>query len=178
MPDLVLRSETATDFDAIDDVVSAAFGSDAEAKLVRAIRASENYEPDLAVVALEGDRVVGHVMVSRVELDDDGTRHAVLSLAPLAVHPDRHRTGVGAALVREVAARADARGEPLIVLEGIPEYYPRFGFEPAAARGIVFHLPEWAPPEAAMMLRLSGYRADVRGTVVYPPAFDEVSHDD
>ncbi|MSO78131.1 MAG: hypothetical protein EXQ79_00810 [Acidimicrobiia bacterium] len=77
---------------------------------------------------------------------------------------------MGSALVRDVTARADARGERLVVLEGSPLYYPRFGFEPSAPLGIHITLPSWAPPEAAQVLRLAKYDPSIRGRVVYPPA--------
>ena len=54
-------------------------------------------------------------------------------------------------------------------------YYGRLGFEPAVKYGIEIHLPDWAPPEAAQVIRLTAFDPDdptLRGTVVYPPAFD------
>ena len=69
----------------------------------------------------------------------------------------------------------DAAGAPLIVLEGDPAYYSRFGFEHSVPLGITMRLPEWASPEAAQVLRLGAYEPSVRGAVVYPPAFDDVA---
>jgi putative acetyltransferase len=77
--------------------------------------------------------------------------------------------------VRAVAAAADDRGEPLVVLEGSPVFYGRLGFEHALPYGIEITLPSWAPPEAAQVLRLRSYDPALRGRVVYPPAFDAVS---
>jgi putative acetyltransferase len=77
--------------------------------------------------------------------------------------------------VSTVSARVDGDGEPLIVLEGSPAYYARFGFEHSVPLGIHIRLPEWAPPEAAQILRLRNYDSSIRGHVVYPPAFDDVS---
>jgi putative acetyltransferase len=172
MTGVVVRPERAADFDAIGEVVRRAFGSEVEERLVVDIRASDYYIPELALVATIGERVVGHVMVSYTDLDTEGGRARIPMLSPLAVHPDRQGEGIGGRLVRDVIERTDARGEPLIVLEGSPLYYPRFGFRYSVPEGIVIHLPDWAPPEAAMMIPLAAYRPDLRGTVVYPPAFD------
>jgi putative acetyltransferase len=174
--DLSIRSERAGDHDAITAVVAAAFGSRAEARLVDAIRTSENYVPHWSLVAEAGGRVVGHVMASYVGLRDGatGVDRRVPSLSPLAVAPELHGRGIGSALVRELAARLDAGGEPLVVLEGAPAYYARFGFEPAAAHGIDITLPSWAPPDAAQVLPLRNDDPAIRGHVVYPPAFDPV----
>jgi putative acetyltransferase len=174
--DVVVRAESEDDFEVIGEVVRLAFRSHIEGRIVRDIRASENYIPELALVAIADDQVVGHVMVSHTELDNEGVRHRIAMLSPLAVRPDFQNEGIGGRLVRDVIERADARGEALIVLEGSPLYYPRFGFRYSVPEGIVIHLPDWAPPEAAMMIPLTAYRPELRGTVVYPPAFDAASH--
>jgi putative acetyltransferase len=170
---VVIRSEEVADQEAIAAVVSRAFGSSNEARLVAAIRASSNYMPSWSLVAVTtAGRVVGHVMVSYVGLRDGGSTHRVPSLSPLSVDPDYQRRGVGCALVRAVASAVESAGEPLIVLEGSPGYYSRFGFEYAVPLGITIKLPDWAPPEAAQVLRLSRYDTGVRGEVEYPPAFN------
>ena len=114
-------------------------------------------------------------MISYVGLLDGDTEHRIASLSPLAVAPDAQRRAIGSALVREVTARADARGEPLVVLEGSPVFYGRLGFEHCVPHGIEITLPSWAPPEAAQMMRLRTYDPSLRGRVVYPPAFDAVT---
>lgn len=172
--DLIVRPEEDGDRAAVAEVVTSAFGAPLEARLVDAIRASEEYLPSLALVATLGGAVVGHVMVSGARLIDGGTTHDIGVLAPLAVAPAQHRRGIGGALVRAVIAGGDALGLPLIVLEGSPAYYGRFGFEPAAAFGIGITLPDWAPAEAGQVCRLAAYRPDLRGLVQYPATFDDV----
>jgi len=181
MDGLVVRPETTADHEAIADVVSAAFGSPAEARLVAAIRASENFIPALSLVGEVGGEVVGHVMISRVGLESAGARgesRSVVSLSPLAVRPNVHGQGVGSALVLEAVKRAGDLGEPLVVLEGSPAYYSRFGFEYAVPYGITIDLPAWAPAEAAQLIRLPAYDPAIIGRIVYPPAFDDVTHQD
>lgn len=173
--DFRIRAEQPEDHDAIAEVVEAAFGSPAEARLVEAIRASTNYVAELSLVAELDGRIVGHVMVSFTALQNGETERWISQLSPLAVAPDVHRQGIGSALVRAVCALADARGEPVVILEGSPAYYGRFGFEPAPAHGIHIKLPSWAPPEAAQVLRLKNYDQSIRGQVVYPPAFNGVT---
>jgi len=174
---VAIRAEEPGDVRAISDVVAAAFGSQAEADLVQAIRESEHFVPAWSLVAEAHGLIVGHVMVSFATLVDGRKSRRITMLSPLAVVPDAQRHGIGSALVREVAARVDEHGEPLIVLEGSPAFYGRLGFEFAVPYGIHIKLPEWAPPEAAQVLRLRSYDAALRGRVVYPPAFDLVTED-
>ena len=172
---VAIRAERPSDQPAIADVVAAAFESQAEARLVDAIRASAHFIPELSLVAEIDGQVVGHVMISHATLAGDGREHRIAMLSPLAVAPAFQGRGVGSALVREATARADARGEPLVVLEGSPRYYGRLGFEHSVKYGIEIDLPSWAPPEAAQVLRLSGYHPSLRGRVIYPPAFDAIA---
>jgi putative acetyltransferase len=167
-----IRPEEPGDFAEIARVVTAAFGSPAEARLVEAIRASPQYIPSLALVAEIDGAVAGHVMISRTALRDGERRHDIVHLSPLAVAPELQGRGVGSALVREVTTRADEQGLPLVALEGDPRFYARFGFEHSEKYGIHIDLPSWAPPEAAQVLLLRNYDKRIRGRVVYPAAFD------
>lgn len=170
---MLIRTETAADHEAVREVLIDAFDGPDEALLVDLIRNSARFVPDLSIVAEVDGAVVGHILFSHVDLVGDQTRQ-VLSLAPLAVAKSAQLSGVGRALVEEGLARCDRRGEPLVVLEGIPAYYPRFGFEPAAEH----HIDKPAhgvPDEAFMVYRLAAYDPAYRGKLVYPPAFHEAN---
>jgi putative acetyltransferase len=169
---VLIRPERPGDSADITRVVAAAFGGPEVARLVEDIRASAHFVADWSLVAEVDGELAGHVMVSYAALRDGAADRRVAMLSPLAVAPHRQRRGVGSALVRAVTARVDAAGEPLVVLEGSPAFYGRLGFEHSVPLGIVINLPEWAPPEAAQVRRLARYDPAVRGTVVYPPAFD------
>lgn len=168
---MLIRSETRDDHAAIRRIVSAAAGTE-EARLVDLIRQSDRYTPDLSFVAVDEDGgVVGHLMLSRVDLVGDITRQ-VLCLAPMAVTPPRQRAGVGSTLIRHGLGAAEAEGEPLVLVLGHATYYPRFGFEPARPLGIEPPSGWTIAHEVWMVRRLSAYTAAYRGRVLYPPAFD------
>jgi putative acetyltransferase len=96
----------------------------------------------------------------------------VLGLGPLGVREQHKRHGVGTALMHAVLAAADALDEPLVVLLGHPDYYPRFGFRPAADLGIEPEVPEWAPAFQARML--TRYRPDLTGRFRYAEPFNDL----
>jgi putative acetyltransferase len=166
---MVIRPESEADYAAVAEVTAGAFGSEDEVRLVEAIRACEDFVPELTLVAQEDGRIVGHIMFSYSALEGSDTR--LLQLSPLSVAPDRQGTGIGSALTRESLRLADERGEPLVLVLGHPTYYPRFGFRPASTLGLVAPKPEWSG-DAFMAVPLTAYDPALRGRVTFAPAFD------
>jgi putative acetyltransferase len=172
--EVVVRPERDEDHAAIAAVVRGAFARhpDEVALLVERIRASDGYVPDLALVAEDESGIVGHVMLSWYAVEG-GVRPRLLVLSPLAVRPDRQRQGIGTRLTQAALAGAEAMGEPAVLLEGIPQYYPRFGFERASALGFAPPGPN-VPDDAFMVKRLAGFEPALAGRLLYPPAFDHM----
>ncbi len=168
---MLLRSEAPGDAEAIRRLLDLSFEDTSVSLLVDLIRRSDRFVPDLSIVAETEGNLVGHVMLSYVTIEGDQS-YEVLSLAPLGVHPEHQRCGIGTALAEAALARAETRGEPLVVVEGHPAYYPRFGFERASRYGIE-RPADLVPDEAFMVRRLRNYDPRRRGKLVYPPAFHE-----
>ena len=168
-----IRPESRDDQAAIRRVVRAAFDNHPSvADLVDLIRDSPEFVPELSLIACHSGEVVGHVMLSHAELvDEHGVRRRILTLSPLSVAPALQRRGIGSALVPAGLAAAEAMGEPLVVLQGSPGYYPRFGFRDCRTLGIEIDLPDWSTPDAGMAYPLSTYDPSLRGHLIEPPAF-------
>jgi putative acetyltransferase len=171
LEDLVIRPERGADHPVIAEVVRAAFVGhpDEVATFVERIRESEEFVPELALVAEDCSGVIAHVMLSWVGVEG-GSRTTILNLTPMSVRPDRQRIGVGSRLIRDVLGRAEEAGEPVVMVQGHPTYYPRFGFERASAFGFIAPYPML--DEAFMVKRLPGYSPDLAGRIVYPAAFE------
>jgi putative acetyltransferase len=163
---LIIRPETAADLDAIRKVNDEAFGDTVEGKLVDAIRASDRFVPELSLVAVSEGLTVGHVISSYVDVEPGARR--VLQVGPRAVLPSHQRRGIGTALMEETIRIADARAEPLLLIEGNPKYYERLGFTRADAVGID-PPPEALAPQYFMIRQLATYDPGFRGNATYPP---------
>ena len=162
---MIIRPETAADHDAIRKVNDEAFGRTLEGRLVDAIRESDRFVAELSLVAVSEGQTHGHVISSYVDVEPGARR--VLQVGPLAVLPSHQRRGIGSALMGEMIRIADARGEPLLLLEGNPKYYERFGFTPSDAVGIE-PPPEAPGPQYFMIRALASYDPAFRGRAVYP----------
>jgi putative acetyltransferase len=176
LTDVTLRAERAGDEPAVAAIHTAAFRrpetpdtEPPEVGLVAELRASDAWIPELSIVAVDGDEVVGHVVSTRATIDGS---IAVLGLGPIGVAPARQLGGIGTALVRATIATADTRAERLIALLGSPAYYSRFGFEPASAHGIEPPQPWYG--EHFQVLALAAATGDERGPFAYAAPFDRL----
>ena len=169
--DLLIRPERAEDHEAVRDVHARAFGDGERVPaLVDALRAAPPSPASLSLVAIVGERVVGHVMLSACRLDALPRLVDVSSLSPLGVLPEFQRQGIGSRLVAHALAEADRRGVPLVFLEGSPKYYGARGFENATAAG--FRRPSLRIPEGAFQVaKLSAYEPWMTGSFVYAETF-------
>ncbi len=161
------RSEEPADRTAVRAVNLAAFETAVEADLVEALRADPAWTDGLSWVALNDVReVIGYALLTRCAV---GTSPA-LCMAPCAVGPRYQGRGVGTAVITAALGEARTRGEEFVVVLGHPDYYPRFGFQPAVDFGITvtFDVPE----EALMVLRLSARAEIPSGVVCFAEAFD------
>jgi putative acetyltransferase len=155
----LIRAARPDDHDAIVAVTAAAFDNEE-----RAMRVVREVSPEVSLVYEQDGAVVGHVMLSRMEMGE----HRPLQLSPLSVAPAHQNRGIGSALAREALRLADEAGEPIVLVLGHSEYYPRFGFEPATPLG--FEAPGDFGP-SWMVARLRAYDPSVRGKVTFPDAF-------
>jgi putative acetyltransferase len=130
-----IRPATSDDQAAIHRVHAAAFPTEAEALLVDRIIAAGHDE--LSLVAQLDGQIVGHLLFSPVTVEREGRVIAEgLGVAPIAVLPDYQRRGIGRRLIEVGLETLAAIGCPFVVVLGHVEYYPRFGFSPAGARGL------------------------------------------
>jgi len=157
---VLIRNEELADRTAVRAIIEAAFAGPDEADLVDRLR--DDGDCELSLVAVEGGRVVGHVLFSKM-----GAPFPALGLAPLAVAPDRQRSGIGSRLVRAGLERARSAGWRGVFVLGDPNYYRRFGFDAALASG--FDSP-YAGPHL-MALALGSALPASGGKIEYAPAF-------
>lgn len=159
-----IRGENPGDIAGIRSVVGAAFPTDAESRLVDALR--EAGELTLSLVAVDTGRIVGHVAFSPVTLDG-----AVigLGLAPVAVEASARRRGIASRLIRVGLDRCQPPDCRFLVVLGDPAFYTRFGFRAASHWGF---RDEYGGGEAFQAIDLAPNEPPLMGgTVRYAPAF-------
>jgi putative acetyltransferase len=173
MDSFFIRPETLADIPAIFEVNYQAFAHYDEARLVDALRDARVFNPELSLVAVHGDRIIGHIMFPPVTIESPQSITPAIALAPLVVHPDYQCLGVGAALIEEGLNVCSTLGHRIVIVIGHPGYYPRYGFRSARANGIF--APFAVADDVFMVLALDPGALDgIQGTVRYPEAFDTI----
>jgi putative acetyltransferase len=165
----VIRDEVPADVASVHALNAAVFETDAEARLVDALR--EHGRLTLSLIAVEETAVVGHIAFSPLTISGpDGKTAEGIGLGPMAVSRARQGSGVGTQLVTTGLSRLRAAGHPFCVVLGHPAYYPRFGFERASRFQIRWERE--ARDEAFFVLELArGGLVGVSGVVRYAPEF-------
>jgi putative acetyltransferase len=165
---VVIRAEREEDFPAVHSVIELAFGRANEADLVDVLRDSAS--PQISLVAVEDERIVGHIFFSPVSVESEKDIFTAIGLAPLAVLPECQNRGIGTRLTREGLSECQRAGHDIVFVLGHPEYYPRFGFTMGKEHGFSCEFP--VADEVFMVAELKpGALAGKQGLVKYLPEF-------
>jgi len=173
--DMIIRQELTADYQTTEAIVKSAFLNEAysdhqEHLLVQRIRQTDAFIPELSLVAIQQDELVGHILLSKIHILDGDKAVESLALAPVSVAPSHQKMGIGSQLIRAALKKAQELGYRSVILLGHKDYYPKFGFQPASNWHI--RAPFEVPDEAFMALELTeNALADVRGIVRYSEAF-------
>lgn len=99
---LEIRKETKSDYNEVYNVIKTAFEtaehSDGnEHDLVVALRKGDNFIPDLSLVAVVDNKIVGYILFTKIKIGE----YEEITLAPLAVLPQYQRKGIGRKLIEK-----------------------------------------------------------------------------
>ncbi len=166
-----IREEQKGDIEAVRNINEVAFDGPAEAKVVDKLR--QSCDDCLSMVAVEDDKVVGHIMFSPATIENSKSVIRGMGLAPMAVLPNRRRKGIGSALIERGLELLRERGYPFVIVLGHADYYRRFGFVPASQYNLKSQW-EGIPDEAFMILVFDQKLLEgVHGVARYRDEFDE-----
>ncbi|MEG7844129.1 GNAT family N-acetyltransferase [Bacillus mobilis] len=173
---VTIRQEHQNDYRKTEEVVQQAFlheefSDKTEHKLVKRIRECEAFVPELSIVAVE-EEIVGHILLSKITIEQDGISVESLALAPVSVARGHQKKGIGGKLIGAALEKAKELGYGSVVVLGHPEYYPKFGFKKASEWNI--KAPFEVPEEVFMVVELRENALEgVEGIVQYSSAFAE-----
>lgn len=167
---LEIRQENKEDYEEIYNLVKIAFEtaehSDGnEQDLVVALRDSNNFIPQLSLVAVQDNKIVGYILFTKIKIG----KYEELALAPLAILPEYQRQGIGKQLIKKGHQIAKKLGYHYSVVLGSQTYYPKSGYVPAIEYGI--KAPFEVPNENFMAIKLNHTDKEIIGIVEYAKEF-------
>ncbi|MDQ0219275.1 N-acetyltransferase [Peribacillus cavernae] len=172
---MTIRIEKSKDFDATENIIKEAFtglpfSDQKEHELVKRLRESPEFIPSLSLVYEVDEKIVGHILLTKLKINDDKQSFEALALAPVSVKPSYQRKGIGKEMIHKSLEMARESGFKAVVVMGHEHYYPKFGFEPASKWNI--KAPFEVPDETFMVKELQmGSLKGIQGVVEYSPAF-------
>ena len=138
----------------------------------------ETAKPILSLVAVNNNKLIGHILYTKVIITQTESSVYAQILAPLAILPDYQKCGTGQKLINEGLTRLKTSGTELVFVLGHHSYYPRCGFVPAGNQG--FEAPYPIPEEhsaAWMVQTLNGDAlGNIKGKVKCSKALNEPQH--
>lgn len=172
---IIIRTENYEDYNEVEGLIFKAFENAAESDpsehlLVNRLRKEKSFIPELSIVAMIDDSIVGHILLTAISIKNKNEEFSTLALAPVSVLPEFQKQGIGGQLILEAHRRAINLGFNSILLIGHESYYPKFAYVAASSFGIRF--PFEAPDQNCFAIELiKGSLANVNGEVAYPQAF-------
>ena len=178
---LELRQEKPEDYHAVEQLTRDAYQADNpyspvnEHLLVRKLRDSPAYVPELHYLAESDGHIIGHIMYSRARIvRRSGGETAALTFSPLAVLPGAQGKGVGTTLMNFTLGKAARLGHRGVVILGQPDYFTRAGFHRAAKYDI--KMPDGSSFDALMAYPLPDFAlSNMDGEFYHDAVFDSLT---
>ena len=164
-----VREEQDSDIADIHDLVSAAFGNDAEAVLVDSLRDAEALKVSMVLIA--DGQLIAHASASPMSWISRTDKVIVWALAPVSVQPEMQRRGFGTQIVRATIDRCSDAGVEILTVLGNPKYYSRFGFTPAFQHALGIDDADFGDAFMVMELADTALRR-AHGRLRWHPEFD------
>ena len=166
-----IRKENKNDYNEVYNVIKKAFetaehSDENEQDLVVRLRKSKAFIPELSLVAVEENKIVGYILFTKIKIKDN----IELALAPLAVLPEYQRKGIGKKLIETGHNIAKNLGYHYSIVLGSENYYSKMGYIPAIQYGI--KAPFQIPDENFMAIKLNDTNIEIKGTVEYAKEFE------
>jgi len=145
MPEITVQTDA--DLPAIETLMAEAFGPKRHSRSVWQLRPGPPV-PEMCLVIRADGETVGSLRFWEVMLGS----LRILLLGPLAVRPSERGRGYGRDLIRAALDKARAGPWALVLVSGEVDYYPKFGFVPAAPYDIDW--PGFIEPERLQFFEL------------------------
>jgi predicted N-acetyltransferase YhbS len=136
-PDFIVRAATPENYSQAGELVANAFSRGNPRAYERSLHnwlvtrpLEPGFDYDLHRLGLKDGQVVAHVGIKPATLHYGSARLHVGGVAAVCTHPDYRKQGYSSSVLQDALAFMTEQGAHLALLNGISNYYDRFGFSP------------------------------------------------
>lgn len=168
-----IKREKPRDREEVDLLFKLVFEPDGVSQLIKNMRDSDIYIPELSRVARINDSIIGIIMYTKGEIVRGRKHIPVIVLSSLAVLPNYQGLGVGAELIANSFDKARRMEFDSVLTFGEDDYFTKFGFQAADEFGITTSLEIPKDEFLAIELKENALN-DARGNLKNHPIFNEL----
>ncbi len=168
---MIIRQETREDYNEVYNLVKQAFETTShcdgtEQDYLNTIRKKDSFIPELSLVAIENDIIVGQIVLYKMKITCYDSTITQLVVSPLSVLPTHFGQGIGSKLLEVGCEKAKELGYKAAFLCGDYSYYSKLGFAPTYQYHI-YHINDKDKYANWCMVKEleSGYLNEISGTV-------------
>ena len=170
---ITIKSTTPQDLQTILEVELTAFNGSKKLKtLLTDLLEDPTAEPYISLLALDGDKAVGHILFTKARIRPNpgfcNFKSNASIMGPVAVIPEYRQQGIGKALISKGIDELRDRGIDHCFTLGHSRFRPGFGFKPNAAdAGFPAPFPVTEEyQDAWMWLNVTNKSDDEKGKVI------------
>lgn len=171
-----IRKEETGDIDVVykiieDSFKNQEFSNKEEVNLVKNLRKTDDFIPELSLVGeLNGD-VVAYILFSTLNFElKNGDIEKILTLAPVCVSPLMQNNGFGSKLIEKGHELAKNLGFKGIMVVGHQDYYPKFNYSSISNFDICLNME--IPSEVVMLYEIEkDYFKNNSGKIIFSNVF-------
>ena len=120
---ITIKQEKEKDYEVSERVVERAFRNaehtdHREHLLIAKLRKTDTFIPELSLVAELDGEIVGHIMLTKLLIENEGSKYDSLALAPVSVVPEHQNKGIGSKLISESLKIAKEIGFKSVIVLG------------------------------------------------------------
>ncbi|MCP4176827.1 MAG: N-acetyltransferase [bacterium] len=130
---MIIRQEIPEDYQEVYNLVkksftTTSFSDGSEPDYVNELRQKDSFIPKLSLIAVDNNKILGQIVLSKTEIDSPGKNITELLLSPICVHPDHFRKGIARELMEKAFRIAIEMGYSAVFLCGDSNFYNKMGF--------------------------------------------------
>lgn len=177
--DYIIRLETEADYRKVENLTREAFWNVyrpgcSEHYVLHCYRNRKEFVPELDFVMEKDNKIIGHVMYARSEINaDNGRVIPIMTFGPISIEPHYQGKGYGSILLQYSMDKAKNMGTGALAITGNIGFYGKLGFVVASTMNIHYYAEPRTNEVPYFLVKelVDGFLSDVSGMYRDPKGY-------